>query len=297
MQKVYHLPSRDTSTRGVITFKGDTLSKRDLIPVSFMNLILETAYLHKPKDKEYRPSSLCLIGQSGIGKTRLIETLRPLKFVYYCEDITPKHLRDVLETAKKHEKRFIVIPDFNSIVGSHGRKTYHTTISMLREIMSEGITNLSAYGMEFQSDYPIKLGLITAITVENWNDFKWAWKKTGFLNRFIPYSFKHSTQTETEILNSIFSKARKRFLPDNLYTIIKRPPKNIEMNPELLTMLSSTARTLGIETAATPYRDAIRLRDLLEAYLIINKEPKLTPTHINQFTELIRYVNYNFNEV
>ena len=69
------------------------------------------------------------------------------------------------------------------------------------------------------------------------------------------------------------------------------------MNPQLVETLSDIAKDLAEICQATPYRDAIRLTDLLQAFLIIQGAPKLTIEHVNQFRKLIKYVNYDFNEV
>lgn len=269
---------------------------RDLLPLLFLNIVLEVAFMFNITDPEYNPPNLIFIAKSGIGKSRLLATLRYLNFVYYCEDITPKHLRDFLELVKQVKKRFLVIPDFNSIISAHGRKTQHTTLSILREGMSDGITNLSAYGMEFLSSFPVKFGVITAMTIDNYNAFRETWKTTGFLNRFIPYSFTHSLLTEEEILHSIFYKDEVRFITPKPYNIVKKPKKPI-MNPQLVETLEYLAKKLSEITKATPYRDAIRLTDLLESYLIIQGIPELTLDDIVLFKKIMKYVNYDFNDV
>ena len=270
--------------------------ERDSIPLLFLNMIIEIVFLHNITDREYGPVNLIFIAKSGIGKSRLLATLRYLDFVYYCEDITPKHLKDFLEKVRDGKKRLLVIPDFNSIISAHGQKTQHTTLSILRELI-HGITNLAAYGMEFESKFPVKAGVITAMTIDNYSKFRETWKTTGFLNRFIPYSFRHGDLTQEKILHSIFYKDEVRFISSKPYNIIRHPPKDIEMNPQLVETLSDIAKDLAEICQATPYRDAIRLTDLLYVFLVIQGAPKLTIEHVNQFRKLIRYVNYDFNEV
>lgn len=282
--------------------QGDTERKvttpqRDSIPLIFLNVALEIAFLHKITDKEYNPPNIIFIAKSGIGKSRLLATLRYLPFVYYCEDITPKHLRDFLELVRQGKKIFLVLPDFNSVISAHGRKTQWTTLSILREGMSDGITNLAAYGMEFDSKFPVKFGVITAITIDNYSDFRESWKTTGFLNRFIPFSFSHGSITQEQILHSIFYKDSVRFIKPRPYNIIRHPSKNIEMDGRLVETLDDTAEALAKVCKATPYRDAIRLTDLLEAFLIIQSESKLTLEHVLQFKKLLKYVNYDFEEM
>lgn len=66
------------------------------------NLVIQTAYLKScPK-----PISLLLIGQAGIGKSRLLSPLAKLREVSYVNDITPKYLVEFLEKIKRGEKKF-----------------------------------------------------------------------------------------------------------------------------------------------------------------------------------------------
>lgn len=270
--------------------------QRDSIPLIFLNMCVETAFLHPITSREYNPVNVLFIGKSGIGKSRLLETLRYLDFTYYCEDITPKHIKDFLEQAKKGEKRFLVLPDFNSVLHAHGQKTQHTTLSILRELMSDGITNLASYGMEFESEFRVKAGVLSAITTDNYSEFRETWKTTGFLNRFVPYSSKHSDLTKEQILHSIFYRDEIRFIDSRPYNIV-RNPKPVELDGRLVETLSDIAEELAEMVRATPYRDAIRLTDLLTVFLIIQGETKLTIEHVNDFRRLIKYVNYKFNEV
>lgn len=287
----------DTPQYKVLHLGKVSTPRRDSIPLVFLNIVLEVAFLHKITDKEYNPPNLIFIAKSGIGKSRLLASLRYLNFVYYCEDITPKHLRDFLELVKQGKKRFLVIPDFNSVISAHGKKTQWTTLSILREGMSDGITNLAAYGMEFDSKFPVKFGVITAITIDNYSAFRESWKTTGFLNRFIPFSFTHGSITQEQILHSIFYKDSIRFIKPRPYNIIKHPSKNIKMDGKLVETLDKTAEALAEVCKATPYRDAIRLTDLLEVFLIIQGETKLTLDHVLQFKKLLKYVNYDFEEM
>lgn len=269
---------------------------RDSIPLLTLNMVLQSAFMHPMSDKLYNPINILFISPSGSGKSRLIETLRPLDFVYYCEDITPKHIVKFLEQVRDGKKRFLAIPDFNSVICSHGQKTQHTTLSIFRELMSDGITNLSSYSMEFESKFPVKAGIVTAITIDNYNEFLMSWKKTGFLNRFMPYSSKHSNLTKDEILHTIFYNDTKRFIKSNPYNIIKHPKMPL-LDGKIVELLKEDAEKLAKNTQATPYRDAIRLTDLLTNFLVIQGETTLTIDHILQFKKLIKFINYEFNEI
>jgi hypothetical protein len=93
-----------------------TLPVSDRIPLLTINAILQTAYLKSYK----KPISLILLGQAGIGKSRLFIPLAKEKCVSYVNDITPKYLVEFLEKVKREEKKFLAIPDFVHCM-SHSR--------------------------------------------------------------------------------------------------------------------------------------------------------------------------------
>lgn len=126
------------------------------------NLVIQTAFLKSIA----KPISLLLIGQAGIGKTRLLSPLAKLKEVSYVNDITPKYLVDFLGKVKAGEKKFLVIPDFTNCM-SHGKNTRNTLIAVLRSMTEEGVVDLSFYHLEFKSEKPVRAGLITATTTSN----------------------------------------------------------------------------------------------------------------------------------
>jgi hypothetical protein len=104
--------------------------------------VLQTAYL-----KPYKPISLLLLGNAGIGKTRLLSPLAKLDFVSYVNDITPKYLVEFLHKVKNGEKRFLVVPDFTNCM-SHAMNTRTVLVAILRSMTEEGVIDLSDYQRE-----------------------------------------------------------------------------------------------------------------------------------------------------
>jgi hypothetical protein len=146
----------------------------DREPLLIINIVLQTVYLKSCPN----PKSLLLIAKSGIGKSRLLSPLSRLEFVSYVNDITPKYLVEFLKRAKTGEKKFLVIPDFTSCL-SHGMNTRNTLNAILRGMTEDGVSDLSDYHLEFQSDFPVRAGLLTAITIDSYTMFRESWKSTG----------------------------------------------------------------------------------------------------------------------
>jgi hypothetical protein len=271
---------------------GDTL---DSFALLMINLVLQSVFMKPFRNPQYKPLSLLLIGIAGTGKSRLLKTLRPLRFVTYLDDATPTYLVQFLEKAKTGKKRFLVFPDFLNLTSSHGQKTKGTSMAILRSMIEDGVVDLSDYHLEFQSKFPVKAGLITATTTGSIQEFMERWKTTGFLSRLIPFSFKHSTATQNRIIDNLENK-REDTLGKHKY-IINKYPQPVKTSPVLLHQLSVYGEALGKDTRAMPYRADIQLHTLAEALAIIEGCNELTQKHVDKIVSLVHYVNYDFNDI
>lgn len=254
-------------------------------------LVMQTAFL-----KSYqKPISLLLIGKPGIGKSRLLYPLSQFSFVSYVNDITPYYLVKFLEQVKNGEKRILVINDFTS-ASAHGKATQKTLNAILRGMTEEGITDLSDYKLEFKSDRPARASLITSITSSSYQEFAQSWKKTGFLSRLLPFSFKHSIDTKTRILNEIDAKN-----PDPVSSVklrvITKPKKLSPADTRLFSQLRAYSELLSKETASEPYRHQIQLDSIAEASAVLRGSSDITQQDVDLVHWLSNWINYDFREV
>lgn len=299
-KSVSPLPN-DTPPIGVSSTPSDTPNIVDTIGTFIINLVLQSAFQGQPIDSpDYHPQSLLILGKAGTGKSRLLMTMRTLKrkyldFISYTDDITPKFLVEFLKKVEKGEKRFLVIPDFQVITHSHGRKTYGTTISILRQMISDGVGNLDDFGLEFHPAFLVRAGLITATTIASYSEFAGKWKKDGFLSRLIPYSFIHSKETIDQIL--IDTALQKNDSIREVKYTVNRNPLPIKSDSQLLLQLRGYAEPLGEKTEALPYRAMHQLISLVKMTAIIKGDSELTQQHIDIVIKLLRYINYDFNAI
>jgi hypothetical protein len=286
-----------THDLGVTLTSGATpkLNEIDVKGITMINLILQSAFIEKFDGESYNPLSLLIIGKPSSGKSRLLLSLRKYPFVSYTDDITPKYLIEFLKKAEVGQKRFLVIPDFQVVTHSHGRKTQSTTISILRQMLSDGVSNLDDLGLEFHPKFPVKAGLITATTLSSYSEFSVAWKKDGFLSRLIPFSFEHSPTTlrniESEIINNNCIS-----LSNIKYQIYHNPPK-VVTDDCLLLQLKGYAEQIGERLNAYPYRALKQLISLVKMIVLIKDESVLTQEHIDILLDLLTYLNYDFNSI
>ncbi|MGB8781373.1 MAG: hypothetical protein WCD81_12090 [Candidatus Bathyarchaeia archaeon] len=79
--------------------------------------------------------------------------------------------------------------------------------------------------------------------------------------------------------------------------VINKNPSPVKTSPVLLHQLSIYGEALGKETRAMPYRADIQLHTLAEALAIIENSNELTQGHVDRIVNLLRYVNYDFNDI
>jgi hypothetical protein len=286
--QVKSLASKSNSgTQG--RFLGEvTISDR---PVLLMiNLVVQTAFLKSCS----KPISLLLLGRPGVGKSRLLSPLAKVKFVSYVNDITPKYLVEFLGRVKSGEKRFLVIPDFTNCM-SHGESTRTTLIAVLRSMTEEGVVDLSDYHLEFKSDKPVRAGLITAITNSSYEEFKRAWKGTGFLSRLLPFSFSHSVATTTRIMDGI--DAKKLDSITEVKFKVKRRPKEVIVHEHLLRQLRAYEELLSKSAGSLPYRQQIQLNAITEGLAVVRGDVELKQDHVDTIAWLSKWINYDFKEI
>lgn len=260
-------------------------------PVLLMvNLVLQTAFLKSCQ----KPISLLLLGEPGIGKSRLLSPLARVKEVSYVNDITPKYLVEFLGRVRRGEKRFLVVPDFTNCM-SHGKSTRTTLVAVLRTMTEEGVVDLSDYHLEFKSDKPVKAGLITATTNSSYEEFSRVWKRTGFLSRLLPFSFSHSVETTQRIMDHIDAG-----LSDPIEKVafkVVRKPRPVSCPAHLLRQLRAYEELLSKSTGSLPYRHQIQLNAITESRAVIRGARKITQADVDKISWLSKWINYDFNQL
>ena len=269
-------------------FEEVTLPDKRIL--SIINLVLQTAFLKS----QTKPISLLIMGQPGSGKSRILAPLSRLDYVEYATDITPTYLVEFLRKVERGEKKFLVIPDYTNCT-AHSKSTRATLTAYLRNMTEEGVSNISAYRLEFKSKAPVRAGLITAVTTSSFKEFKTAWRRTGFLSRLLPFSFTHSLQTKNEIMKAIDSRLATP-LGETRLNVVKRP-KEVIWHPELLEQLRVYEEYLGKWSDATPYRAQIQLNALVEALAVRKGDSEIKQEHVSAITQLCHWVNHDFREL
>jgi len=288
MSPVNPVPSKSNPDMQVSFLRDVTLSDQPILLM--VNLVLQTAFLKSCA----KPISLLLLGKPGIGKSRLLSPLVRLDFVSYVNDITPKYLVEFLGKVRRGEKKFLAVPDFTNCL-SHGKSTKTTLIAVLRSMTEEGIVDLSDYHLEFKSDIPVRAGLITAVTNSSYEEFKHAWKSTGFLSRLLPFSFSHSVSTTYRIMDNIDAKLHDSI--DKVKFVVSKRPKPVSTPENMLRQLRAYEELLSKSTDSYPYRHQIQLNAITEALTVLRGCNEIKQEDIDMIAWLSKWINYEFKEV
>ena len=194
---------------------GDLYLDYNWIPLAYLNLVLQSAFIPNTKTL-----STFFISNAGLGKTTYLEFLKRFDFVDYVLDITPTYIVEFLRDVEHGRKKFLVTPDYITFLG-HNKKTIDLSQSYFRAMIEEGASNIKTYNAKIDFNAPVKAGIISGITVDKANENTGRWRSDGFFSRLLPFSFSHSIETQNSILRNIF--LHKDIIEKINMKIIKNP--------------------------------------------------------------------------
>jgi len=265
-----------------MTILDNDTPEYDKIPLVFLNLILQTAFI-----KDSKILSTMFIAKAGLGKTIKLDKLRKLSFVKYSVDMTGKQLLDFLHKVEHGEKKFLVIPDYISILG-HSDRTKNMFRGYLRAMMDEGISDIDVYGMTTTFNGNPRAGMISAITPEYYEDNRHIWRSDGFLQRFLPFSYSHSPDTTTKVMDNI----RDRVNTINMFRLgIKR---KVNPMPVRSNDIDNQIRLIAYEIKdkdAPPYRAYHQIISLCNASAVLRSSKVVEQEDVDLVRMLSAYIN------
>jgi hypothetical protein len=265
------------------------LALKDLdLLVDIIRLTLYTAYL-----KDQRPNSLIVIAKPESGKTEVMKKFRINKNVAYVSDVTAFGIqRDYLNKIEAGEVRHIIIPDLLKPL-SRKESTVNSFITMMNSLIEEGVVALSTYATSGLLSFtrPVKCGLITAITADEFKDQRHNWQKKGFLSRTIPFSYSYGMGTVSKVFESIleldYVKERdiKLDIPEEDVEI-KLPRKFAQTILPSTTAIARAQQTYG-------FRLQKQFQALLQASALERGQKSVTKADVERVLRLMDWVNFD----
>ncbi len=263
---------------------------KDLGPlIDITKLTLLTAYVKNvPK-----PNSLIIIAKPESGKTEVMKRFAICKNVAYLSDVTAFGIqRDFLAKMEAGEVRHIMIPDLLKPL-SRKESTVNSFITMMNSLIEEGVAAMSTYAtpglVKFKK--PVKVGLITAITSDEFNDNRHNWKKKGFLSRTIPFSYSYGMNTINKVFESIldldYMKEQEIRLNIPKQDVEVKLPEKYARN-----ILPSTA-TIAKAQDTYGFRLQKQFQALLQASALDHKRKSVKSSDVERVLHLMNWVNFD----
>jgi len=268
---------------------------------NIIKLTLQTGYLKHTKT----PVNLLLIAKPESGKTAAMSLFK-IKGTFTTNNITQSIIvKKIFPMIENQGLKHLIIPDILNAI-QKDKTTRLGFLNLIKSLMEEGITSLDTFHIRTNKVYdpPIKCGLITAITSDNFNGYydprrqqfrggaKAIWKSTGLLSRFIPFSYQYEISKISKIFNFIEKEEEQRSTGKEK---IRRKMIDVKGNTKLFEKLRITSSQLGVEMGAYGFRLQRSLQCLAKANAILNNRTEVTQEDIDAVLHLANWMNYRYN--
>lgn len=268
---------------------------------NIIKLTLQTGYLKNTET----PVNLLLIAKPESGKTAAMNLFK-IKGTFTTNNITQAIIvSKILPMIENQGLKHLIIPDILNAI-QKDKTTRQGFLNLIKSLMEEGITSLDTFHVRTNKVYdpPIKCGLITAITSDNFNGYydpkrqqfrggaKEIWKSMGLLSRFIPFSYQYEISKISKIFNFIEKEEEQRSTGKEK---IKRKMIDVKGNAELFEKLEAASLRFGGEMGAYGFRLQRSLQCLAKANAILNNITEVTQDDIDAVLRLANWMNYRYN--
>ena len=268
---------------------------------NIIKLTLKTGYLKHTKT----PVNLLLIAKPESGKTASMDSFK-IKGTYTTNNITQSVIvTKILPMIENQGLKHLIIPDILNAI-QKDKTTRLGFLNLIKSLMEEGITSLDTFHIRTNKVYdpPIKCGLITAITSDNFNGYydprrqqfrggaKEIWKSTGLLSRFIPFSYQYEMSKISKIFNFIEKEGEKGEAGKEK---IRRKMVDVKGNAELFKKMEIASSRLGDEMGGYGFRLQRGLQYLAKANAVLNDRTEIAQEDIDAVLHLANWMNYRYN--
>src|SRR6267142_2562543 len=145
------------------------------------------------------PISILLVSQSGAGKSMLLNAYGNVPGVHRTDSFSASGIYTLCRDDPKNEIRHILVSDLN-IPLSRKSSTVTMLIGTLIGLMTEGMVRIDDGRMEGKHIPHRPIGLLTAMTIEEFARNAKLMHRVGLIRRLIPIFFEYKTSSEMDIL-------------------------------------------------------------------------------------------------
>ena len=257
--------------------------------VDIIKLTLYTAYIKNvPK-----PNSLIIIAKPESGKTEVMRKFAINKNVAYLSDVTAYGIqRDYLSKMEAGEVRHVIIPDLLKPL-SRKESTVNTFITMMNSLIEEGVAAMSTYATSGPLVFkkPVRCGLVTAITGEEFRDHRHNWKKKGFLSRTVPFSYSYGIGTVNKVFETILEL---HYLKEREIKLdIPKQDKEIRLLKKFARSILPSTATIAKAQDTYGFRLQKQFQALLQASALDHNRKSVNASDVDRVLHLMSWVNFD----
>lgn len=245
-----------------------------------------------------RPVSLMLDAPPEHGKTEIMLKYTELNnpHIMLFSDITITSLRNILNSIKNGTTSFIVCPDFIKVT-SRKDSSVQNTVTLLNSLIEEGVIKIDIYGFNFQSDKPVRCGMLSGITPDIFKSRKVRgyWKKIGLNTRMLFVSWSYTTEQIRIIKQFIKKEHYHNDKPVKLR--FPKKPVPIKLPEHLAEQLDPISKDLAKQFKTLGFRFQKQLQVMTKARALMKKKKIVTQDEIDEIMYFANWMNIKENKL
>jgi len=228
--------------------------------------LLALIYMTEAVDK---PLGALIVGPPGTGKSMILTKLKYEKAII-VNDITGRGLEDLLRDMGRQISGFVVIPDLLKVIAR--RQSADSFFFLMNILLEEGLTKIQRYDIKIEFPEPLRFGMITAITTEQFRHRRRSFEGSGFLSRNLLISYSYSRQVQEKIQRRMIRGEMPRE-----YLIVAPESRIPDMTPEVEEAIERLAKLLASARGdGFVFRATNQIKSLIIAQGLLDRVEKLT---------------------
>ena len=251
------------------------------------------ATLYSAYVKDEKPLSLLIVAKPESAKTLVLKKYRENKGIVYLTDCTAYGLtRDILPKIVSGEIKHILIADLITPL-SKSTKTRQSLVAFLNNLIEEGVAKMTSYATIWEKE--VRCGLITAVTDEALKDGRHEWAKMGFLSRMFIFSYSYPISVVYRIFDSLIED--KSGIDERIKLRFPSQPKDVILPNSIAKKLVPISMKIGESMKLYGFRFFLNTKTMLKSLALLNGNTIVTNKEFEEFLELSRYLNCQFNPI
>jgi hypothetical protein len=255
------------------------------------------------------PVSLLIIASVEEGKSELVKLYADNDGVAFPHDATAygiiKAYSKRLTALVPHEQRIrhIVFPEFIHCL-RRTKETVGTLLAFLNGLVGEGVKEIQTFAVRQQLSQPMSAGIIVCLAIDEFDEWKANWGKSGFLSRLLPVTYTYSGRIEEQIFDNLFGRGYKSEVPFHFNwppapaDIVLPKPFAAALKPVAKEIAKSISQTAGSFRTLRGFRSQVALQRLAMASALSEGRDWVEQKDIDLVTGLaIKYMNFNYHEI